>query len=182
LLNFRAYDTWLELGVLLLALIGVLCARGETTLASGHPLSSKGQVLDWLVRWLTPVLVIVAGYLLWLGKTTSGGAFQAGVVLGAAGVLLWLSGEPVLERLPGILWRGLAALGFAAFLAAGLASVFTGRYFLEYPEGWAGALILWIECAAAVSIGCTLAALFSAMHPPRQSQLSLEKQPKEGTE
>ena len=49
-------------------------------------------MLDTLTRLLVPVLILVAAYLLWVGAHAPGGAFQAGSVLGAAGVLLLLSG------------------------------------------------------------------------------------------
>jgi multisubunit Na+/H+ antiporter MnhB subunit len=80
LLNFRGYDTLLELAVLLLALLGIWSLGG----ASLRPEAAPGPVLDTLSRLLAPVLTLVAAYLLW--------AFQAGSVLGAVGVLLLLAG------------------------------------------------------------------------------------------
>ncbi|VAX05289.1 Na(+) H(+) antiporter subunit B, partial [hydrothermal vent metagenome] len=84
LLNFRGYDTLLELGVLLLALLGVW-SLGAVPERRESP---AGPVLDMLSRLLVPLLILVAGYLLWVGTHAPGGAFQAGSVLAAAGVLL----------------------------------------------------------------------------------------------
>ena len=82
LLNFRAYDTLLELAVLLTAVLGIL-ALGKAR--PGY--QPVGPVFDGLARWLVPVLILMAAYLLWAGAHAPGGAFQAGATLAAAGVL-----------------------------------------------------------------------------------------------
>jgi len=101
LLNFRGYDTLLEMGVLLLALLGVWSLGGVPEQRE----SSPGPVLDMLPRLLVPVLILVAGYLLWVGAQAPGGAFQAGSVLGAAGVLLFLAGWRLGARSAGLSLR-----------------------------------------------------------------------------
>lgn len=161
LLNFRAYDTWLELGVLLVGMLGVWVLRRDAALAP--PAEDRpGLVLYWLVAALTPVMVLVAGYFLWLGKFEPGGAFQSGVVLAAAGVLLWYSGRPAAGQLGLPLLRLLLALGFGGFLLLAIATTpITG--FLQLPLPLAGGLILLIEMLAAISIGITVAAILLAM-------------------
>ena len=85
LLNFRAYDTLLELAVLLTAVLGIFA------LGPARPgYRSAGPVFDSLAHWLVPVLILTAGYLLWVGAHAPGGAFQAGAILAAAGVVLRL--------------------------------------------------------------------------------------------
>lgn len=163
LLNFRGYDTWLELGVLLIAVIGVLSLRGAPGLTAAPP-GQVSALLSWLARLLVPVVVLVAGYLLWLGSSAAGGAFQAGVVLGAGGVLLWLAGHRPLTR--EWQWKLLLALGFFCFFAIGVGLMAGGGLLLEFPAGWAGPLILLIETGAALSIGATMAALFIGLHFP----------------
>jgi multisubunit Na+/H+ antiporter MnhB subunit len=161
LLNFRGYDTWLELGVLLIAVVAVLSLRTDPGL-TGMPPGNAGAPLLWLVRLLVPMVVLVAGYLLWLGKSAAGGAFQAGVLLGAAGVLLWLAGRrPVAREWQ---WRVLLVTGFAVFLGIGMGSTAAGGLLFEYPGEWAGTLIMVIETGAAVSIGATMSALFIGLH------------------
>jgi multisubunit Na+/H+ antiporter MnhB subunit len=174
LLNFRSYDTWLELAVLLIAVIGVLSLRAEPRLADPPP-GGAGTVLSWLVGILVPVAVLVAGYLLWLGKTAAGGAFQAGVALGAAGVLMWLAGHRPLQR--EWQWRALLPLGFIGFMAVGIGVMTGDRALLEYPRAHAGTLILLIETAAAVSIGATMTALFIGLHFPPGDPASGRKGP-----
>ncbi len=165
LLNYRAYDTLLELAVLLLALLGVWSLGG----ASQRFESPPGPVLDILSRVLIPLLILVSGYLLWVGAYEPGGAFQAGAVLGAIGVLLLLSGwrpDALLNhRFAGFSLRLTLVAGLLVFIVVGLAFMLFARPFLEYPPELAAGLILLIETAATLSIGISLAALFLAGEP-----------------
>lgn len=158
LLNFRGYDTLLEVGVLLLALFGVLALARPTPQAApapGHP------VLQTFARVLVPLMVLVAGYLLWAGAHRPGGAFQAGAVLAAAGVLLGLAGLLPPWATPNRMLRAGLALGFAVFLAVAVAGLAQGAL-LEYPPAAAGALILLVEAGLTLSIGLVLASLYLA--------------------
>jgi multisubunit Na+/H+ antiporter MnhB subunit len=157
LLNFRAWDTLLELAVLLISVLGVWSMRRHTPL----PVRSvPGPVMPGMVRLLLPVTLITAIYLLWAGSHAPGGAFQAGAVLGAAGVL-WVLARPrdLPEPAPALLRLGVAA-GVALFIAVGSAGLLAGHGFMGYPPALAGLLILLIELAATLSIALTLVALF----------------------
>lgn len=161
LLNFRGYDTWLELAVLLLALV----AAWSLSLTPPGPEPAPGPVLDRLTQLILPLMVLVAGYLLWVGALAPGGAFQAGAVLGAAGVLLLLDGWRLPRALVGWPLRLALVLGVAVFAAVGVGVMWGSRAFLQYPSAAAGALILLIEAAATLAIGVTLAALFHGGRP-----------------
>ncbi len=160
LLNFRGFDTFLEVGVLILTMWGIICAGGVRPERMGGRVPAASPLLAETTRILFPVYMLVAAYLLWLGKMEPGGAFQAGVVLGAGLILLHVAGHPVIPRFGGGVQRAGLLLGFTVFLAAGLALLFAGRSFLEYPAAQAGIWILLLETAAAVSIGFTLAFFF----------------------
>ncbi len=166
LLNFRGYDTLLEMGVLLLALLGVWSLSSAPEQSEASP----GPVLDMLSRLLVPLLILVAGYLLWVGARAPGGAFQAGAVLGAAGVLLLLVGWRPGARFSGLPLRITLVMGLGAFVAVGLVLILVGRRLLEYPPPFAAALMLLIEAAATLSIGITLAALFLGGRPEEMPQ------------
>jgi multisubunit Na+/H+ antiporter MnhB subunit len=158
LLNFRGYDTLLEIAVLLLALLGVLALvkpHAAMPAVPAHPL------LQTLTKLLAPLMVLVAGYLLWVGAIAPGGAFQAGAVLAAAGVLLRLAGLLPGWATPGLLLRAGLALGLLVFVAVA-AAVLGQATLLTYPPTLAGGLILTIEAALTLSIGLTLAALYLA--------------------
>jgi len=161
LLNFRGYDTLLELGVLLVALLGVW-SLGDIP---ERPESSPGPVLDMMSRQLVPLLILVAGYLLWAGAHSPGGAFQAGSVLGAAGVLLFLAGWRFGARFAGLPLRIVLVAGLGMFVAVGMVSILVGGRLLEYPPPFAAALILLIEATATLSIGFTLATLLLGGRP-----------------
>ncbi|WP_028108036.1 hydrogen gas-evolving membrane-bound hydrogenase subunit E [Ferrimonas futtsuensis] len=160
LLNFRGYDTLLELAVLLVALLGVWSLGGQTEYRASAP----GLVLEMMSRQLVPVLLLVAGYLLWAGASSPGGAFQAGSLLGAAGVLLLLCGWRLDTRFLALPIRLTVVAGLGVFILAGTA-LLLDRGFLHFPPTFASKLILMIEAAATLSIGVTLAALFLGNSP-----------------
>lgn len=162
LLNFRAYDTLLEIGVLLLAVVGLhslQTVHGRQAFSMPEP----GPILHALVRLLVPLMVLVSGYFLWVGTHAPGGAFQGGAVLGAAAVLLLLSGFRLETWFSGWPFRGILVLGFTLFLVVGVGSMAVEGRFLEYPRAWAGGLILFVEAGLTLSIGCILAALFAGI-------------------
>jgi len=166
LLNFRAYDTLLEMAVLLLAVLGIWSLAVVPESRESEP----GAVLDMLSRLLVPLLILVSGYLLWVGGHAAGGAFQAGSVLAAAGVLLLLTGWRPSARFAGWPLRFSLILGLAIFVIVAVLMLLLGESFLELPLLHASALILMIEAAAALSIGITLASLFLGSRPqPGQS-------------
>lgn len=156
LLNYRGYDTLLEIAVLLIALLGVWSLSSTMLRDEKAP----GPVLDTLIRLLTPVLMLVATYLLWAGSHAPGGAFQAGSVLGATGILLYLAGWRLHTGLLSWPLRFILVVGLAAFVAMAVLTMLIEGQLLKYPPAQAGALILILETAATFSIGATLAALF----------------------
>lgn len=160
LLNFRAYDTLLELAVLLTALLGIF-ALGQAS----PDYQPAGPVFAGLTRWLIPVLILVAGYLLWIGAHAPGGAFQAGAVLAAAGVVLRLAGRQHIGLPAGVMLNVIIAAGVGVFLLVGLSLLLIGRPFLGYPPAWAGTLILIIESAAMLAIAATLLLAFVGRRP-----------------
>ena len=117
------------------------------------------------MHWLVPVLVLTAGYLLWVGAHAPGGAFQAGATLAAAGVVLRLAGRPHIGLPHGITLRIVMAVGVGIFLLVGVGLLLLGRPFLGYPLAWAGTLILMIESAAMVAIAATLVLAFLGGRP-----------------
>lgn len=166
LINFRAYDTLLEMAVLLLAVLGIW----SLAVAPDSREPAPGAVLDMLSRLLVPLLILVSGYLLWVGGQAAGGAFQAGSVLAAAGVLLLLTGWRPSARFAGWPLRFSLILGLAIFVLVAVLMLLLGESFLELPLPLASSLILMIEAAAALSIGITLASLFLGSRPqPGQS-------------
>lgn len=162
LLNFRGYDTLLEMVVLILALLGIWSFGG---LPFAHTKRSPSLVLDTLIRLLLPVLLLVAIYLLWVGAYAPGGAFQAGSVLASAGVLLLLSGWHIRQTLARRVLRATLAAGVLVFVAVAIFTLVIGQQLLQYPLKHAGTLIFIIEAIGCVSIGVTLTVLFWGRNP-----------------
>lgn len=160
LLNYRAYDTLLELGVLLTALLGIW------SLGPPRPgFQGAGPALSAMVSIVVPLAILTGGYLLWVGGHAPGGAFQAGALLGAAGVVMRLAGNAS-AGLPSEAWqRWLVVLGAGVFSLVGLVLAIAGYGFLTYPPGQAKWLILLIEAAATIAIGATLAAAYVGGRP-----------------
>lgn len=166
LLNFRSYDTLLEVMVLLLALLGAW----SVGLTPARPEAAPGPVLDTLSRLLVPLLILVAAYLLWTGAHAPGGAFQAGAVLAAAGVLRLLSGWQLPVALAALPLRLVLVAGPLTFLSLAVIALLLEGRLLQFAPDWAGRLILIIETTAMISIGVTLVALFLGAAPSKEDR------------
>jgi multisubunit Na+/H+ antiporter MnhB subunit len=157
LLNFRGYDTLLEIAVLTAALVGVWAMGPAPRIREVEP----SPVLLGMNAVLIPLAVLVGAYLLWVGSARPGGAFQSGAVLAAVAVLFILSGRRPRAGLPIAPARWSVIVGLAVFLAVGIGAMLAGRRFLEYPYE----LVLLIEAAATVSIAVILAGMFLGGRP-----------------
>ncbi|WP_111642311.1 hydrogenase subunit MbhD domain-containing protein [Marinimicrobium alkaliphilum] len=154
LLNFRAWDTLLELLVVLFAFLGLRQLR-LAPLAHTEP----WPLLAAWGRLLAPLALVIGGYLLWRGTSAPGGAFQGGALLAAGLVVLRLNGV-----LPALSWRQWPVrlgvlLGVTVFLAVAALTHAFGAGWLTYPVAWNTPLIVAIEVAATLSIALTLALL-----------------------
>ncbi len=180
LLNYRGYDTLLEIAVLLLALFGLLAASDRTGAPVAPPADlllqtlariavpqqrraimpcKSNLLLQTLARIAVPLAVVFAVYLLWAGAFRPGGAFQAGAVLAAGAVLLHLVGLIPGWARPKLALRAGLVAGFLLFLAIAAALLADGAMLL-YPPAVAGQLILAIEAGLTLSLGLILAGLF----------------------
>lgn len=173
LLHFRGYDTLLELAVLLLALIAIRAIRrGEAS-----PPRPGGEILTVLAGLQAPAMILVAGYLLWAGADAPGGAFQAGAVLAAAGVLLVLAGVQLPQRTDGLQFRVGLIAGLAVFVGLGIAGVLASSAFLDYSRLGVRVVTLVLEGGATVSIGLVLLEMFRSVlggsRAPRKASRSM---------
>jgi len=162
LLNFRGYDTMLEVMVFLLGAITVW-SISHAPFPVRVPDPSPVQATA--VRLLTPLICLIGGYLVWQGAYQTGGAFQGGAVLSAGIVLLLISDfiwVPRMHSLP--LRLGMTAGPLLFVLMALLGVLIEGRLLKLDPDK-AGGYLLFLEAACAVSIGLTLAAFFAGGRP-----------------
>jgi multisubunit Na+/H+ antiporter MnhB subunit len=160
LLNFRAYDTLLELAVLLIASLTVCqFSTASPFFSKLIPTEKNDIVLDGLQQVLAPLIVLVSGYLLWTGANNPGGAFQAASLLAGAGVLLLQVGHYQLN-FNALVARVLVVFGLLVFLIAAATPVFFGYTLLTIQPEMAGVIILIIESAATLSISVILLSLY----------------------
>jgi len=166
---YRALDTLLEKVVLILALLGVWSLAPDKVWGGIPGLrvyAKPSTTLTFLAQLLPPVGIVVAIYMCWVGAKEPGGAFQGGTVLAAMWLLVMIAG---LKSVPSISqpWlRLLLVVGPAIFLAIGLAGMVLANAFLDYPSGYAKALIVAIEFSLTLSIGVALGLL--AAGPPER--------------
>lgn len=166
LLGFRGYDTLLEVMVLLVAALGVRCVSAPVP---PHPAYLRGPAMRGLLRIIGPMGVVLAGYMVWRGTHGTGGAFQAGAILGGTGIALALGGRGVLRGPAPRGWAALLVLGPAVFLLTGVAGLFATGTLLEIPAGLAPAAFTVIEATAVVSIGMALVTLLGEARERRGS-------------
>lgn len=165
LLNFRVYDTFLEMVVLLVALLGVWSIK-EVPIESMNDL--KNPVLDTLVDLLVPFSLLVSIYLLWVGAHAPGGAFQAGSVFGAGLVLLMLSGRQPFLNFKGLPLHFALIISVTLFISISIYSMFATGELLKYPLSQASSIIFILEGMATVSIGLTLSLLFYGIYTKKK--------------
>lgn len=163
LLNFRSYDTWLEIVVLLGALLGVLWLADRRDLSHVKQ-PAEVALLRRLVDVVLPLAVLGGVFLLAQGTGAPGGAFQAGAIVGAGFLLGHLAGWQYLGRLHHVL--PVAAAGVIAFGTVGLTAMVIGRPLLDLPAGAAYPVIVGLEVAIAISTALTLVMLVLVAAPP----------------
>lgn len=161
LLNFRSYDTLLELVVLVAAVLAVWSLdRDVQPRALDRRDRSPDPVLHALVRFVTPLAAVTAFYLAWAGSHRPGGGFQAGALMAGAGILLEAGGHipPFSAASRGV--RGVLAFGLTAFVGVGLGSMASTGSFLAYPPEWAHGLMVGLEAAIAFTVTVILIEFF----------------------
>lgn len=158
LLLYRNLDTLLEVAVLLAAFLAARTVFGEDEARPPTPSRSEVPLVGALLAIIVPLTILIATHLLLAGSSEPGGAFQAGAVLAASGVLLVLAGrlQPATELSA---WPALGlTLGLLLFSLVGLAVMAFGAPLLALPGMWA---VYLIETAMMLSIAMTLVLLFA---------------------
>jgi multisubunit Na+/H+ antiporter MnhB subunit len=155
LLDFRGYDTLMEVAVLFVAALAIRAIQPRPSRRERSP----SDLLTAFVNVLVPVSVVTAGYLVWEGSHAPGGAFQAGAILAGSGVVLLLTGRGPFLRMS-LSTRAALVLGPGVFIGLAIAPLLGGSNLLEYPRAWAGSLLFGLEIALSISIAVILVMFF----------------------
>lgn len=133
LASFRGYDTFGETVVIFSAGVAVLLLLGMGHVETKQE-PEKNLVLWVVVKPMIALILIFGLYVQFHGDFGAGGGFQAGVIF-ASGFILYslVFGEEYARKVivPSILPR-LAALGVLIYGVTGLASLLSGKAFLDY--------------------------------------------------
>ncbi|MBS1304119.1 hydrogenase subunit MbhD domain-containing protein [Loktanella sp. SALINAS62] len=170
LLNFRSWDTLIESIVLLAALIGVWSVARDDAWGGQPGLrqhARHGGVLANFGRLLPPIGFMIGVYLFWAGSSKPGGAFQAGTVLAAVALVVFMGGAMRPPLVTARWLRLVCVAGPAVFLAVGLTGAASG-VFLGLRPDLAKPLILAIEAVLTFSIAASLA--LSVIGPPEDPE------------
>jgi multisubunit Na+/H+ antiporter MnhB subunit len=156
LLNFRALDTLLEVGVILLALIAIYTIKPYFRY---KPLSFENTITNTFVALLFPLIVLCSFYILYSGSYQSGGAFAAAALLAGGIIILRLVKPKYLADLQEFILRFVYISGLLFFVLVGVGTLFFGS-FLEYRGGVATFFIISIESILTLSLAVILATYF----------------------
>lgn len=163
LLDYRGFDTMLEITVLLVALVGVVFLQPSQGIwPAGRIIQPERHgmpVLSWFAARAIPIGVLLAVYLWYAGASEAGGAFQGGAMFGGMVGVVFMTRLAAYPE-PDAAWlRALAAAGTVVFVSVAVFMLALGNSFLEYPDGLAKPLILGIEATLTLSIGACLGSM-----------------------
>ncbi len=131
LVDFRGYDTFGELTVLVLAALGVaaLATGSRPARPAGVPL-----LLAVAARWLLPLALLMSIFLFVRGHNAPGGGFVAGLVTAAALLIQYMAGHGKRLRVR-LAYVRIAAAGLLVAGATGAGAWFFGKPFLTSAHG-----------------------------------------------
>ena len=174
ILNYRGYDTSMEVVVIFTALAAVMATLlgKRTAPEASRSLSEEGVsvVVSFVVRLLAPFIAIFAIYVILNGHISPGGGFQGGAILGALFIALTfvLGADRAQTLLPSELGSWLRAAAPLTFAIVGLLGLLMTGYYLGFPTApelaWLRtAMIVVIEIGIGVGGAAIIATLFVVM-------------------
>jgi multicomponent K+:H+ antiporter subunit A len=143
LVDFRGFDTYGEITVLVVAALGVAALMTGIRVErpsgpDGHAGSPQGFPLLFTMaaRWMLPFALLVSAYVFLRGHNAPGGGFVAGLVTAIALVMHYMAnGLAQTDSRLGLGFARVAGLGLAVAGATGLGALFLGKPFLTSAHG-----------------------------------------------
>ena len=132
--------------------------------------SLDNEVLPVVLRLLTPFIIIFGVFLQIQGNTTTGGGFQAGVILSLSVIFFsMVSGYNYAMQIINIqLVRSLAAVGVFIYIVIGAAPLLLGGKFLEHTMLFNDPVfsqhfgIFVLELGVGIAVACSMITIYFA--------------------
>jgi multisubunit Na+/H+ antiporter MnhB subunit len=166
LLDIRVYDTFFEVGVLLMTGVAALAVRRDAGARTIGPAPAVSPIVRRHAHRVAPVVGLAGVYLLSQGTSAPGGALEAGAILATGVMILRLAGYRGIGASPGPALRAGLLFALAAFLLFGGVSLLVGNEPFEHVAQWRMPAIVALEVAITVSVATALALLFVTTSPP----------------
>ncbi len=127
-------------------------------------------VLRVATKLLLPLMLVFGAYVQLHGEYSPGGGFQAGVIVGAAGILFSLvyGLEATTRIMPVYVVEALIPLGAVIFAGVGVVGFLAGDNYLAYgqlagdPKSGQKLGIILVEAGVFVTVSATVLAIFYA--------------------
>jgi multicomponent K+:H+ antiporter subunit A len=137
LVDFRGYDTFGEISVLVLAALGIFALRQGITLTPLAPAARAAKhfahplLLQTVIPLLLPMTLLFGAYILLRGHNAPGGGFIAGLIIASAVMMSFIAqGQPPARRQLSAKAHGAMAFGLLLALGTGLVAIALGYPFL----------------------------------------------------
>ncbi|MEK6734022.1 MAG: MnhB domain-containing protein [Pseudomonadota bacterium] len=154
LASYRGYDTLYETLVITIAGIGVLLVSD----ISNQQQSETSDILSKVItRFIFPILIIFAFYILFHGEISPGGGFQAGAILAASIIIhsmlyeIYCSSSYLLRA---------SIFGVLIYFLVGIIGIFSGLEFLNYSILGQKTSILIAEIGIAIAVASTMCLIY----------------------
>ena len=136
LVDFRGYDTFGELAVLVIAALGVaaLASGSRPARPAGAGTAATPLLLAVAARWLLPLALLVSIFLFVRGHNAPGGGFVAGLVTAVALLIQFMAGHGPRLRVR-LAYVRIAGTGLLVAGATGVGAWFFGKPFLTSAHG-----------------------------------------------
>jgi len=140
LVDFRGFDTMLEITVLGIAGLIVHLLLGQFRVPASFALARRDTAFNPLIlrssaRLILPFAALVSVYLLLRGHNLPGGGFIAGLVLATALILIRIAGGAALPRPDSLRYPVVIGAGLLVAAGTGLAAMALGYPFLTSTSG-----------------------------------------------
>ena len=152
-LNYRSFDTMFEIFVLALAFFGTLIISKEEP----KKLKEDEPILNFFSSILTPLVFMVAIFILYKGSYSAGGAFQASSLIAGGLILSFLSGRNIVIDRDKLRYKVTLSIGLIVYLSIATIGAISSTMLNFNSSGF---LIMILEMSLTLTISYILFLLY----------------------